>query len=94
MNITIDGNFGSSDNIINYISYIMNIILLFLTMYSEFAALSKCKGNGIIDSISKSMKKKTEVDKMSDEVGKLVELLSGHIHRSASRKVSSDISFV
>lgn len=36
-------------------SYILNAILLVATIYSELAGISKCKNNGIIDGVVKTI---------------------------------------
>ncbi len=36
-------------------SYVLNAVLLIATIYSEFAGISKCKSNGIIDGVVKTI---------------------------------------
>ena len=43
------------NNIMNYFSYGLNILLTIATIYSEVSGLSKCKSNGIIDGMVKSV---------------------------------------
>lgn len=56
------------NNIMNYVSYGLNILLIIATVYSEISGLSKCKSNGIIDGVVKSVNEHIEKQKSKDNL--------------------------
>jgi len=62
--------------IYDYFSYGLNILLLIATIYSEVSGLSKCKHNGLIDGLVKSIN-----DGLEDKTLKISK--SGRIKRNS-----------
>ncbi len=69
MNITMSDiiNEDCELNYLNIGSYILNAVLAVATIYSEFAGLSKCKNNGIIDGTIKLIDKASSKNFDEDE---------------------------
>jgi len=55
INDSVDSECIQQPQFYDYLSYGLNILLLIATIYSEFAGLSKCKSNGILDGIVKKV---------------------------------------
>lgn len=58
-NTTIESN-CDDQNWYSYISYGLNVVLLITTIVSEWMANSKCKSNGIIDGIKKTVSRRID----------------------------------